>query len=107
MKSTTGLTLAALGAILAFAVHGHLSFLNPNAVGWVLLLVGIAGLFLPPGTQRWLRHRLIMRDGTYGAAYDARPAQFSRHLMPAGVLIPDGTDPPVEGVAIEEQVMQE
>jgi hypothetical protein len=107
MKSSTGLTLAAVGAILAFAVHGHLSFLNPNAVGWVLLLVGIAGLFLPPGTQRWLRHRLILRGGTYGPAYDAGPAQYSRHLMPAGVLVPDGSDAPSEGVIIEEQVTQE
>jgi hypothetical protein len=107
MKSSTGLTLAALGAILAFAVHGHLSFVNPNAVGWVLLLVGIAGLFLPPGTQRWLRHRLIMRDGTYGPAYDARPANYSRHLMPVGVLVPDGTDSQAEGVVIEEQVTSE
>jgi hypothetical protein len=106
MKSSTGLTLAALGAILAFAVHGHLSFLNLNAVGWVLLLVGITGLFLPPGTQRWLRHRLIMRDGTYGPAYEARPAPYNRHLMPAGLLVPGGSDSPTEGVVIEEQVTQ-
>ena len=107
MKSSTGLTLAAVGAILAFAVHGHLSFLNPNAVGGVLLLVGIAGLFLPPGTQRWLRHRLILRGGKYGPAYDATPAQYSRHLMPVGVLVSDGGEVPVEGVVVEEEVTQE
>jgi hypothetical protein len=107
MKSSTGLTLAALGGILAFAVHGHLPFLNPNAVGWVLLLVGIAGLFLPPGTQRWLRHRLILRGGTYGPAYEAKPAQYNRHLMPVGALVPDGAETPVEGVLVEEQVTQD
>lgn len=107
MKSSTGLTLTALGAILAFAVHGHLPFLNPNAVGWVLLLVGIAGLFVPPGTRRWLRHRLIMRDGTYGPAYEATNAEYNRYLMPAGVLVPDGTEPPTEGIAVEEHVTQE
>ena len=107
MKSSTGLTLAAVGAILAFAVHGRLSFLDPNAVGWVLLLVGIAGLFLPPGTHRWLRYRLIMRDGTYGPAYAARPARYSRHLMPVGLLVPDSSDTPAEGVVIEEQVTQD
>jgi hypothetical protein len=106
MKSSTGLTLAAIGAILAFAVHGHLPFLNPNAVGWVLLLVGIAGLFVPPGTQRWLRHRLIMKDGTYGPAYEPARAEYSSHLMPAGVLVP-GAELPAEGVAIEEHTTRE
>jgi hypothetical protein len=107
MKSSTGLTLAAIGAILAFAVHGRLSFLDPNAAGWVLMLVGVAGLFLPPGTQRWLRHRLIMKDGTYGPAYEPGDAEYSRHLMPSGVLVSDGTEVPADGVVIEEHVTQE
>jgi hypothetical protein len=107
MKSSTGLTLAAVGAILAFAEHGHPPGLNINAVGWVLLLVGIIGIFLPPGSHRWLRHRLVMRDGTLGPAYEVSDAEYSRNLMPAGVLIPDGPDVPAEGVAVEEIITEE
>lgn len=106
MKSSTGLTLAAIGAILAFAVHGHLPSLNPNAVGWVLLLVGVAGLFLPPGTQRWLRHRLIMRNGTLGPAYEPTRTEYNSHLMPAGVLV-QGPELPADGVAVEEQITRQ
>lgn len=107
MKVSTGLTLAAVGAILAFAVHGHLPFVNPNAVGWVIMLVGIGGLFTPPGTRRWLRQRVIMRDGKYGPAFEATDTHYSRHLMPGGLLAGDGPEVPVEGSAIEEQVVRE
>jgi hypothetical protein len=107
MKVATGLTLAAVGAILAFAVHGHLAFFDPNAAGWVLMLAGIAGLFMPPGTQRRLRQRLILKDGKYGPAIEASDAQYSRHLMPAGLLVSDGEDVPIEGSTIEEHIVQE
>ena len=107
MKVSTGLTLAAAGAILAFAVHGHLSFINLNAVGWVIMLVGTAGLFTPPGTRRWLRQRLIMRDGQYGPAFEANGQKYSRHLMPSGLLVQDGQDVPIAGSAIEEDIVEE
>ena len=41
-----GIFLVALGAILAFAVHAKLSWLDVNVVGWVLLLAGIAVIAL-------------------------------------------------------------
>jgi hypothetical protein len=107
MKVATGLTVAAVGAILAFAVHGHMAFFNPNAAGWVLMLAGIAGLFIPRGTQRWLRQRLILRDGRYGPAMEARDSTYSRHLMPAGLLVSDAEDTAVEGSTIEEHIVQE
>jgi hypothetical protein len=106
MKVSTGLTLAAVGAILAFAVHAHLGYVNFNAAGWVIMLVGIAGLFTPPGTQRRLRQRLILRNGTYGPAAEASDVQYSRHLMPGGLLVDDGQDVPVLGSAIEEQIVE-
>lgn len=106
MKVSTALTLAASGAILAFAVNGHLAFLNPNAAGWVVMLVGIAGLFMPPGTQRWLRQILIMRDGTYGPAVEARKRPYSRLIVRGGWLAQVGRDIPAAGSVIEEQVVQ-
>jgi hypothetical protein len=84
MKTSTGLTLAAAGAILAFAEHGRLSFVNFNAAGWVIMLVGLAGLFAPPGTQHWLRHRLTMRDGSYGAGADGAEAEMVEEVTEVG-----------------------
>ena len=106
MKVSTALTLAASGAILAFAVHGHLAYFNPNAAGWVLMLVGIAGLFMPPGTQRWIRQRLIMLDGRYGPAVEKTGRRYSRLLMPGGLLTEDGQAAPIAGSLIEEQIVQ-
>jgi hypothetical protein len=38
--------LIALGAIFAFAIDANLGWLDLNVVGWVLMLVGVAGLLL-------------------------------------------------------------
>jgi hypothetical protein len=41
-----GIILAAVGAVLAFAVSATASGVNIHAVGWILLIVGIAGILL-------------------------------------------------------------
>ena len=41
-----GIFLTALGAILAFAVSADVSGVNIHTVGWILLIVGIAGIVL-------------------------------------------------------------
>ena len=41
-----GIILAAVGAVLAFAVSATVSGVNIHAVGWILLIVGIAGILL-------------------------------------------------------------
>lgn len=107
MKPSTGLTLAAVGAIFAFAVHGHPPYINLNAVGWVLLFVGIGGPFMPRGTRRWLRQRLIMRDGRYGPVVEASDTEYSRHLMPGGLLVSGVDEQDIEGSTIEERVVEE
>ena len=58
MKTATGLALVAIGAILAFAVKGHPSFLNIQIVGWVIILTGIAGMAIPRRGYGWMRRRL-------------------------------------------------
>ncbi len=40
------LILIAVGAILAFAVNATVSGLEVTTVGWILMVVGIAGLLL-------------------------------------------------------------
>jgi hypothetical protein len=107
MKPSTGLSIAATGAILAFAVHLHMPYINPNAVGWVLILVGVAGIFAPPGTKRWLRQRMILSNGSYGPVIEATDKQYSRHLMPGGLLVQGDEPMAAEGSAIEEYVVDE
>jgi len=41
-----GILLAAVGAVLAFAVSATTSGVNIHAVGWILLIVGIIGILL-------------------------------------------------------------
>ena len=40
------LFLIALGAILAFAVEAEVSGLDVDAIGWILMAVGLVGLLL-------------------------------------------------------------
>jgi hypothetical protein len=71
MKTATGLTLVAIGAILAFAVKAHPSFLNLQVAGWVIIVVGLAGLLVPQRGYGWLRRRVVVRR-TPGARPESR-----------------------------------
>jgi hypothetical protein len=66
MKTATCLALIAIGAILTFAVTAHPSFLNLQVAGIVIVLTGVAGLFLPKPSQGWLHRRTILRRGPRG-----------------------------------------
>jgi uncharacterized membrane protein YidH (DUF202 family) len=46
MRVGVGLVLIAIGAILKFAVTGHISGINVQTVGVVLILVGVIGLLI-------------------------------------------------------------
>jgi hypothetical protein len=41
-----GIFLAAVGAVLAFAVNTNVSGVNIHTIGWILLIVGIVGIIL-------------------------------------------------------------
>lgn len=64
MKTATGLALVAIGAILAFAVNAHPRVLNVQVVGWVLILIGLVGMFIPRRGYGWLRKRMVVRPRT-------------------------------------------
>lgn len=66
MKTATGLTLLAGGAILAFAVRASPPGLNLNTAGWVVMLTGVAGFLLPRRASGWLRSRVMARRSTGG-----------------------------------------
>ena len=46
MGISASLILIAVGAIIAFAVNASVSGLDLNTIGWILMIVGAAGLVL-------------------------------------------------------------
>lgn len=94
MKTATGLAIVAVGAILAFAVTGHPGWLNVQAAGWVLILVGLAGMFVPRRGYGWLRRRVVRRPMTGQTA------------VPGGVLTPGGTALPAGTVVLTPEQAQ-
>jgi cyanate permease len=57
-----GIFLVALGAILAFAIHANLAWIDVNTVGWVLILAGLSilGLTIWFWQQRRKRNELTL-----------------------------------------------
>jgi hypothetical protein len=60
MRTATGLTLVAIGAILAFAVRTSPSFLDLQITGWVIMLAGVAGVIIPRRGNGRLRRRTVV-----------------------------------------------
>jgi len=94
MKTATGLTLVAIGAILAFAVKAHPHVLNLQVTGWVIILIGLAGLFVPQRGYGWLRRRVVVRRSP-GASRPVTRVEETR--APGYVMLdPVGTADPAE-----------
>jgi Domain of unknown function (DUF6458) len=74
MKTGAGLGLIAVGAILAFAVTAHPSGLNLQAAGWVLIVIGVAGMFVPRRGYGWLRRRMVIPRRSVVSRNGARAA---------------------------------
>jgi hypothetical protein len=66
MKTATGLFVIAVGAVLAFAVNGHPSFLNLQVVGWILMVLGVVGIVLPRRSVGWLRRQMVVKRSPDG-----------------------------------------
>ena len=89
MKTATGLALIAVGGILAFAVTGHPGWLNVQVVGWVLMLVGLAGMFIPRRGYGWLRRQVMRRPPR--RAVVASNGTDSNVVASNGTALPPGT----------------
>jgi hypothetical protein len=92
MKTATGLAIVAVGAILAFAVTGHPGWLNVQAAGWVLILVGLAGMFIPRRGYGWLRRQVVRRP--------PRRAVTASHVVDSNVVASNGTALPPGAVVL-------
>jgi hypothetical protein len=102
MKTATGLTLIAIGAVLAFAVNGHPGFLNLQVVGWIIMIIGVAGLAIPRRGYGWLRRQVVMRRGperVVGVQTRRNPSYIM--IDPAAADEPEvgGESAPIPGVA--------
>jgi len=73
MKTGAGLALICVGAILAFAVTGNTSFLNVHTAGWVIMIVGVAGLVMPRRSYGWLGRRMLVRRTYPGGRVEQLP----------------------------------
>jgi hypothetical protein len=125
MKTGAGLALVAIGAILAFAVTGHPGWLNVQAAGWVLMVVGLAGMFIPRRGYGWLKRRVVRRPVTPSVVTSNGSTVPTATALPpgtvvltpeqaaevqAGALVPDGAEPEVfpgrqlSKAEVEEQV---
>ena len=62
MGLPVGIFLTAVGAVLAFAVHATVSGLDVRAVGWILMIVGIAGILLDLVMFAPRRRRHVLLD---------------------------------------------
>jgi hypothetical protein len=81
MRTTFGLLLIALGGILAFAVTANTSVFNWNTAGYVLLFVGLLGLFLPRRSYGWLGRRLIRRTRYWPAGQRLDEATYPPYVV--------------------------
>ena len=61
MRTGTGLTVVAIGAILAFAVTTSPSFFNIQIAGWVIMLTGVVSMVLSRRDYSQLLQRLRPR----------------------------------------------
>jgi hypothetical protein len=88
MKTATSLTVIAIGAILAFAVTSSPSFLNLQAVGWILILTGVIGLLLGQRSRDWFRRTIIVRNGPVAARTRRRSTRSIAAGLPAAPASP-------------------
>jgi hypothetical protein len=90
MKTATGLTLIAIGAILAFAVSARTPGVNLTAAGFIIMATGLTGMLMPGRPAGWLHRRIVLQDGLAelgtGGAEDLRyPAHDP--VIPASQLL--------------------
>jgi len=106
MRTATGLALIAIGAIFAFAVTTSPSFLNLQVAGWILILTGVAGMFVPRRGYGWVRRVVVRRPRGGAVEANGAPHRFRGDRWFRRNAIPDprlpATDSPVAEGAVTE-----
>jgi hypothetical protein len=65
MKTGMGLVLIGIGAIFAFAVTKNTSVFNLHTAGYVIMIIGLAGLVMPRRGYGWVGRRLFVRQARW------------------------------------------
>jgi hypothetical protein len=90
MKTASGLTVIAIGAILAFAITRQPFFINLHIAGWALMLTGVAGMLIPRRGYGWLRRRTVVRRTPRGQIARVEDERYPPYIT----LNPES--PPIE-----------
>ena len=108
MRTATSLTLIALGAILAFAVNGHPSWLNVQVVGWVIMATGAAGVLIPNRGYAAVRQRIVRRRRVPGGSQTEVDEQTYPPYIRLNTLSAAASDvDPGDLVASQEEIAAE
>jgi hypothetical protein len=86
----TGLAFVAIGAILAFAFHFHVSGIDIQMIGWILIFVGIVMLLLTLLYTRPRRRRQVI------PVTDGEPGAYMAQVEDAAVVEPPIVEQPVD-----------
>jgi hypothetical protein len=115
MKMATGLALVAVGAILAFAVTGHMPYFNIQVAGWVIMLTGVAGIVIPKRGYGWIGKRVKYQraGGSYAGGHGREQPPYL--MLDPGAAPPPGTHlpgddqasaPPPDGATVTEDTVE-
>jgi hypothetical protein len=92
----SGLVLIAIGAILAFATHFHVSGIDVQMIGWILMFVGVVMLVItlaytrPRARRRQLVSDVDLVDG------QPQPGAYMRQVEDESVVDPVDPAAPVQ-----------
>jgi Domain of unknown function (DUF6458) len=106
MRTATGLALIAIGAIFAFAVTASPSFLNLQVAGWILILTGVAGLFVPRRGYGWMR-RVVRRPRGAAVEANGEPHRFKDTRWFRRNALPDPRLEAPEDAIVERTVAED
>jgi hypothetical protein len=71
--------LLAVGAILAFAVNAHISGIDINIIGWILMAAGLIGLIITLWYWNSRRRTVVTRQTQQPLGGTAYPAERSEY----------------------------
>jgi hypothetical protein len=102
----TALAFIAIGAILAFATHFHVSGVDVQMIGWILIVVGLAMLIITLAYTRPRRRRTVVQDVDVvdGAP---QPGAYVRQVEePAVMEQPVAGEPVIDQPVVDEPMVQ-
>ena len=71
--------LLAVGAILAFAVNAHISGIDVNIIGWILMAAGLIGLVITLWYWNSRRRTVVTRQTNQAVPGGVYPAERSTY----------------------------